>query len=1062
VVLTIPLKNSGENLGWDADILPPYFRIELSTEKEWLPLEYNGNIKFDDELETDQEPPKDQRGMKCRYSSGTDPKIEFILQLLPDAPPIAPFLEETEEGIPIATELPCVKVFITNTAWAEAGDYKSLMQAMAVKNIELRVKVKGLKNLLLRNDNGDIDVNAKIYPFTQVPNEGAQFTIGSGEVFSKELKSLDLNIKWDGLEGMNFGKYYRVYNFYRHDKIGFDSFKFRTEYLKEGVWKNLSLPPEQGDSLFSSSDIDDWQEHPVDLEEILVPDSIRFLSQDAWKLIVESLSANEPQQGLDAKQVMEPLGIYLGERPVDEIDYTDYVNEVLDPLNFFHIPDPSMARAFFYQIRKTESESILKIVKKNDGIVSAEISSIPEVTIKPGVIQNGKIVKPTEVAPYSEQFTTQGFIRLVLGRDFLHEAYGKVLAQQLMVQSEDPDSDHPIALPEPPFTPVIDSISVDYEAATTLNPGETPSEFFQLTPMRGNRPVPFRDGESLTPLFLHKAAGASPLDIYQKDEEEEDRSRWYLGIPNTLMPEEEEEDRIFYVFLKLPGIPNQEAFDEIEIFNGDDVLNSGIHLLGEPDGFAECIIGLHAEELKAYNELSSSETEPPNAVDFKWVMVRSSAGSVTHPPAVHYLLYPANGNLFIGLRGLTPGQIVSILFQVEEASGDPDAEVPEVHWDYLADNEWKPFPVPFIVSDETLGLRRSGIIQFRTPLEMAAGNTILNPELYWIRASVTETEVAKIAALPNLIDVRAQAVRAVFLNRGNSLEHLQKGLPAATISQLVRRDVAVTAIEQPFASFDGIPPESGKSFYQRVSERLRHKDRAITVYDYERLVLQHFPDIYHAKCLNHTDLPVNLAPGYVTLAVIPNLKHKSGGDPYQPRVAVGARREIELFLNRHNTPMVAGLTEEDDTLEVVNPVYEPIKVCCCVQFRPGYDPNLFKFRLNEELKQFLAPWAFDSSAEIAFGKEIFRFSVLNFIEERDYVDIVTDFELIHYVKNENGAEGQKVTYEKGEAAILKPQTARSILTTYINPETLTDPNQIDHHIRIIEFIETDTGLCPSC
>ena len=58
---------------------------------------------------------------------------------------------------------------------------------------------------------------------------------------------------------------------------------------------------------------------------------------------------------------------------------------------------------------------------------------------------------------------------------------------------------------------------------------------------------------------------------------------------------------------------------------------------------------------------------------------------------------------------------------------------------------------------------------------------------------------------------------------------------------------------------------------KRISERLRHKGRAITRFDYERITLEQFPEIWKVKCINHTlglanttyQKDLELAPGFV-------------------------------------------------------------------------------------------------------------------------------------------------------------------------------------------------------
>src|SRR5207237_4012667 len=101
--------------------------------------------------------------------------------------------------------------------------------------------------------------------------------------------------------------------------------------------------------------------------------------------------------------------------------------------------------------------------------------------------------------------------------------------------------------------------------------------------------------------------------------------------------------------------------------------------------------------------------------------------------------------------------------------------------------------------------------------------------------------------------VVTQAVEARFQDNSNAPSHFDAALPADSISKLVTPVAQVSKVQQPFASFDGKHSEVGKEFYTRVSERLRHKGRAITAWDYEHLILNRFSDIYKVKCITHTD-----------------------------------------------------------------------------------------------------------------------------------------------------------------------------------------------------------------
>ena len=74
-----------------------------------------------------------------------------------------------------------------------------------------------------------------------------------------------------------------------------------------------------------------------------------------------------------------------------------------------------------------------------------------------------------------------------------------------------------------------------------------------------------------------------------------------------------------------------------------------------------------------------------------------------------------------------------------------------------------------------------------------------------------------------------------------------------------------------------------------------------------------------------------------------------------------------------------------------NPVYEQVMVFFRVKFHHGVDRGYHLKKLNEEIVHFLTPWAFDADAEVKFGQKIYASAIINFIEERTYVDFITDF-----------------------------------------------------------------------
>jgi hypothetical protein len=209
-----------------------------------------------------------------------------------------------------------------------------------------------------------------------------------------------------------------------------------------------------------------------------------------------------------------------------------------------------------------------------------------------------------------------------------------------------------------------------------------------------------------------------------------------------------------------------------------------------------------------------------------------------------------------------------------------------------ADNTWLPFSAGEVLLDGTRGLTRSGIIQFTVPTKVVRENTLLDPRYFWLRAAAMENDTAgenntppvtSSKALSDIVDIRAQAVQVRFKNQNNDLSHLAAPLPAGSISKLALSRTEVKKLEQPLASFGGRLPETANlEFYTRISERLRHKDRAVLTWDYEHLLLERYTDIATAKCLPHVryrpaEAASETAPGFVTVAVIPQLRKRNGG-----------------------------------------------------------------------------------------------------------------------------------------------------------------------------------------
>ncbi|MCI5143384.1 MAG: phage baseplate protein, partial [Candidatus Electrothrix sp. ATG1] len=175
-------------------------------------------------------------------------------------------------------------------------------------------------------------------------------------------------------------------------------------------------------------------------------------------------------------------------------------------------------------------------------------------------------------------------------------------------------------------------------------------------------------------------------------------------------------------------------------------------------------------------------------------------------------------------------------------------------------------------------------------------------------------------------------------------------------------------------------------------ERLRHKNRAVSIFDYERLVLEQFPQVYKVKCINHTNQCSEYAPGHVRLIVVPDLRNRNAVDPLQPKLPKNTLSEIEKYLKAH--------TSDFAEIHVTNPQYEMIKVAVKIVFHADRDKGFYKQQLQNDIKRFLSPWLYDDAADLSFGGRIHRTWILKHIEKLEYVDYLTDFTMDHITRDE--------------------------------------------------------------
>jgi hypothetical protein len=310
------------------------------------------------------------------------------------------------------------------------------------------------------------------------------------------------------------------------------------------------------------------------------------------------------------------------------------------------------------------------------------------------------------------------------------------------------------------------------------------------------------------------------------------------------------------------------------------------------------------------------------------------------------------GALYLGFSRLEATSTLSLLMHLD-ATGTPESAGP-VRWTRSLGGGWSAMPVS-TRHDATRGLQRTGVIALDLPSTTAEGAEPLevSSELGWLRASVDHGA----GAFPRCLGVHPNAVVARWQDNGNTGEHLAAPLPAGSIKKLIatgeQPPPSIKTIEQPLASFGGRAPESRATIPTRLAERLRHKDRAVIGWDYDRLVLERFSSIERTRTLPARG-PNGPTPGAVTVVVL-NAHRASAREPFdpvEPAVADDVLEEIGASLEAATSPFVA--------LHVVNPIYVRQRVIATIEVSDDEDPDAAAKELNDELVAALSPSGLDA------------------------------------------------------------------------------------------------------
>ncbi len=367
--------------------------------------------------------------------------------------------------------------------------------------------------------------------------------------------------------------------------------------------------------------------------------------------------------------------------------------------------------------------------------------------------------------------------------------------------------------------------------------------------------------------------------------------------------------------------------------------------------------------------------------------------------AIPFAVPLEESNIMLALKDVVPGKPFSLYFDFipsPEEIGEKD--IPAIKW-YIGNmRQWQAMPQSFILKDETRKLSVDGRMQFLMPENIDAA-LYDNEGLLWIRGGITVN--METVTIPKINAIYLNAVQLVldmdfkendtisFKEIDGKLEP-EKNIPG------------VSAFKQISPFYEGRGSENSREMLIRVSEHITHQGKAVTPRDYERLVLQAFPDIAKVKCFkNIADTKSN---DNVYLSVIPF------SDSGMPLVSNYVMLKIERFLRKLTTAYV-------NKIKVTNPVYEEILVRAVLKFNGEYLSEARRKLMTYNINNVIAPWQ-NSDKLPEFGYSISLKKIRDAIcsEFKSEIAII-DFTVMRIEKNSTNGTYKIHEYNNAEDII---------------------------------------------
>ena len=365
-------------------------------------------------------------------------------------------------------------------------------------------------------------------------------------------------------------------------------------------------------------------------------------------------------------------------------------------------------------------------------------------------------------------------------------------------------------------------------------------------------------------------------------------------------------------------------------------------------------------------------------------------------------LYNYKGFLYIELEDVIAPNVINFYVELGRKEGNiPTDTKPDYY--YLSAYGWQLLP---ILSDGTNNMSCSGIITFNLPQDISNQTSLMNSKNYWI-CLATKSDIS------NYPEITFLKTNGVLLTRSGSEYLFDTTEPKINSDTIAKSHIAIPEIAnimQPFPSFDGKAMENDSIKNKRVSNRLKTKDRIVSLTDYYSVVQQEFNDIYYSKATYNNKK--------ITVYVVKRSNNVNDYNAFAPMITICAEEKIQQYLEARTSAFT--------TITVANFSFLTVTVNTTITVANGYEFQGVQKTVETALKLFLSPWISTNSPQITIDENVSADDVIHFIRT---IEGVSNVEKLTFNTTRLSPNGDFIT-----------QTDLTLLSLDKNPELIIASN----------------------